>query len=72
MRVHFLHRHVLDTLVILGEGNPSHTVPLIRHAGPLASTERKGPCHRTVRQMRGVEEVAVSRGGIEGDHGEGL
>ena len=25
MRVHFVHRHVLDTLVMLEEGNPPHT-----------------------------------------------
>ena len=51
---------------------PPPTVPLMRHAGPLAYTEQKAPCHRTVHQGSGSKEAAVSRGGIEGDHGEGL
>ena len=58
-------------------GNPGHfgggkppppTVPLMRHAGPLAYTERKAPCHHTVHQGSVAKEVAVSGGVIEGDH----
>ena len=68
-----LHRHVLDTVVILEEGNiPPPMVPPMQHAGPLEYTERKSPCHRTVRHGSRVEEAAVSGGGIEGEHGEGL
>ena len=34
MRVHFVHRHVHNTVVILEEGNlPPTTVPLVRPAG---------------------------------------
>ena len=56
-----------------GGGNPPPlTVPLMRHAGPLAYTERKAPCHRTVHQGGGPKGAAASRGGAEGDHGEGL
>ena len=44
----------------------------MRHAGLLACVERKAPCHHTVRHGGGVEEMAVSGGGIEGDLGEGL
>ena len=37
MRVHFLHRHVHDTVVILEEGNPPPTmVPPVRPQGPKA------------------------------------
>ena len=73
MRVHFLQRHVLDTVVILEEGNtPPPTVPPMRHAGTLAYIERKEPCHCTVRQGGGAEYKAVSGGIIEGELGEGL
>ena len=51
---------------------PPSTVPLMQHSGPLTCVERKAPCHRTVRQGGGAEEKAVSRGGIEGELGEGL
>ena len=42
MRVHFLHRHVLDTMVILEEGKilPPTVLPM-QHAGPLVCVERK-------------------------------
>ena len=56
-------------------GGGKHTPPtvtLMRHAGPLAYTEQKSPCHRTVREGSGLEKAAVSGGGIEGEHGEGL
>ena len=55
-----------------GGKHPPPKVPPMQHAGPLAYTERKAHCHCIVRQGRGSEEAAVSRGGIEGDHGEGL
>ena len=51
---------------------PPPTVPPMRHAGPLAYTERKAPCHRTVRQGSRAKEAAVSGGGFEGEHGEGI
>ena len=40
------------------------TVPPMRHAGPLAYTERKANCHRTVIQGSGAREAAVIRGGV--------
>ena len=40
MRVHFLHRYVLDTVVILEERNPPPpTVNPVRHDGPLMGPE---------------------------------
>ena len=33
-----------------GGKHPPPTVPPMQHAGPLAYTERKAPCHRTLRQ----------------------
>ena len=73
MRVHFLHWHVLDTVVILEEGNtPPPTVPPMRCAGPLACIERKAPCQCTVCQGGGVEEKAFRGGGILGELREGL
>ena len=73
MQVHFLHRHVLDTVVILEEVNtPPPMVPPMRHAGTLACVERKEPRHCTVRQGGGAEDKAVSGGGIEEELGEGL
>ena len=53
-----------------GGKHPPPTVPPMQHAGPLAYTERKAPCHRTVLQGIGAGEAAVSRGGIEVEHGE--
>ena len=55
MRVHFLQRHVLDTVVILYGKHPPPTVPPMRHAGPLAYTEQKAPFQRTVRQGGGAK-----------------
>ena len=73
MRVHFLHRHVLDTMVILKEvTSPPPTVTPMRHSGPLAYTERKAPCHRTVRHASGAKEAVASGGGAEGDNREVL
>ena len=56
-------------------GGGKHPPPMVtpmRHAGPLVYTKRKSPCHRTVCQGGGAEEVAVSGGLIEGEHGENL
>ena len=55
-----------------GGKHPPPTVPLMQHAGTLAYTERKAPCHRAVSRGSGAEETAVTRGGIEGEHSEGL
>ena len=56
----------------IGGKPPPPTVTLMRHAGPPPNTERKAPCHRTVREGRGAKEAAASRDGAEGEHGEGL
>ena len=51
---------------------PPPTVPPMQHAGPLVYTEWTAPCHCTVRQGAGSKEGAVSGGGSEGEHKEGL
>ena len=51
---------------------PPPTVPLMRHDGPLAYTEQKAPCHRTVCHGSGAKEAAACIGRAEGEHGEGL
>ena len=56
----------------LGGKPPPPTVPLMRHAGPLEYTERKAPCHRTVRLGSRAIEYAVSGGGVAGERGKGL
>ena len=45
---------------------------MMRHAGALAYTEQIALCHSPVHQGRGSKEAAVSGGGIEREHGEGL
>ena len=56
----------------VGGKYPPPTVPPMQHAGPLVYTERKVPCHRTVRQGRGAENAVVSGRGVEVEHREGL
>ena len=64
MWVHFVHQHVLDTVLILEEGKfPTPTVRPVRHAGPLEGTERVAPGYRTVTQGIGMEETVDGRGG---------
>ena len=61
MQVHFMHRHVQDTVVILEEGTPPPpTVLSMRHAVPLECSEQKVPCHHPVRQGGGAEDKALS------------
>ena len=69
IRVHFIHLHVLYTVVILEEGNIPH--PRCHQCDKMLPW-RKSHFHRTVRQGIGSEEAAVSGRGIEGDHGEVL
>ena len=51
---------------------PPHMVPLMRHAGTLACSEREAPCHCPVRQGGGAEAKADGGGETAGDLGEGL
>ena len=53
-----------------GRKYPSHTVPLMQHTGHLTYTEQKESFQRTVRQVSGAEEAAVSGGLVEGEQGE--
>ena len=55
-----------------GGKHPPPTVSPMRHDGPLVYTEQKVSCHHTEFQGSGTEEVVVSRGVIEGEHGEGF
>ena len=57
MRVHFLHRHVQDTLVILEEGNPPHPwCPQCDMLVPWRALNRRkfliAQCAREVDQKR--------------------
>ena len=73
MRVHFVHWNVLDTVVILEEGNPPPpTVRLMRHAGTQAGPEREAPGHGTVCKGGGAEEMTDCGGGDEGEFGAGF
>ena len=73
MRVHFLHRNILDTKIIREEGTPPPpTVRPMQHAGPPEGTECQAPCHSTVCQGSGAEEVADLGGGDEGEFRAGL
>ena len=51
---------------------PPPTVPPMQHYGTTLGTERKAPFHRSVRQGSGAKEALASRGGSEGELGEGL
>ena len=57
MRVHFVHRHVLSTMVMLEEGkSPPPTVRQVRHArspGGAYSAPSVGPACRTWRTVGG-------------------
>ena len=44
----------------------------MQHAGPLACSEQKVPCHRPVGQRGGSEDKEVSGGRSMGDIREGL
>ena len=56
-----------------GGGKPPPTVVTpMRHDVTLDYTEWKEPCYRTVLQGSGAKDAAVSGGGVEGYHGEGL
>ena len=71
--IHFLNRHVLDTVVILEEGNfPTTMVRPRRHTGPPEVPEQQAPYHSPVCQGGGAEEVAYSGGGDNGELGAGL
>ena len=47
-------------------------VPPMRHTGPMEGTKRKALRHRTVHKGRGTKDALDGRGGVEGEHGEGL
>ena len=78
MRVHFLHQHVLNTVVILEEVNlPSPPVRPMQHAVSPAGPGRQAPGHGPVCQGSGAErsgaEEAGARGvGDKGEIGAGL
>ena len=68
MRVHFFHRLVWDTVIILEEVN----LPPIQYSGALAYTEWEAPRHRLVRQGGGEEAQTSGGGRAAGKFGEGL
>ena len=73
MRVHFLHQHVRDTVIILEEGNLPHPwCPLARHTGALEGPEWAARHHCSVCQGAGAEEAEFVRIGYEGERREGI
>ena len=73
MRVHLLHRHFLDTVVILEEVNPPPpTMYPMQHAGPPVGPEQQATCHSPVRQGNGAEDAEARGGGDEGELGKGI
>ena len=55
MRAHFLHRHVLDTVVILEEGNPPHPrCPRCNMLVPWNTLNERNPA--TAQCARGAEQ----------------
>ena len=72
MRVHFVHRHVLDTVVMLERKLPPPTVRQVQHAGPPEGAEWASPGDRAVCERSGEEETAAGRDGDEGEVGAGF
>ena len=73
MRVHFLHQHVLNTVVILEEGNPSH--PRCARCDMLVPWQDLNGRHPAMAQyVQGsrAEEAAACGGGDKGELGAGL
>ena len=57
----------------LGGGKPpTPKVLTMRHAGPMAGTQREAPHHRDVQERGGTEETADGGDRSEGQHREGL
>ena len=72
MRLHFVHRHVQDTVVMLEEGN----LPLIRYPWCDLQVSRKAINGRNLRTLQckkggGAETTTFSRDGDAGQHREG-
>ena len=55
MRLHFLHRHVLNTVIIMEEGNPPHHSAPDATCFPPSGPECQAPCHSPVYQGSGAE-----------------
>ena len=73
MRVHFVHRHVHDTVVILEEGNlPLPRCPPVRPAGLQEGAQWAPPGDQPVQEGSG-EKTTETRGVGGEDHiGEGV
>ena len=73
MQVHFVHRHVLDTVVILEEGNfPHPRCALCNMLFPRESIEQVAPGHSVVPKWGETEETTAGGGGDAGEYGAGL
>ena len=73
MGVHFLHRHVLDNVFILEEGNlPQPWCPRCDMLVPWSALNQRHPATAQCARGSGEKEAAASGGGSEGEFGEGL
>ena len=73
MRVHFVHWHVQDTVVMLEEGNlPPPTVFPVQHAGPQEGAQWALSGDRAVLEGGGAEAETAGRDGEAGKLGAGV
>ena len=69
IRVHFLHQHVRDTIVILEEVNPPpNTVPPVQYSGAMMVLEWIPQDNSAVQE--GVREKTMAIGGGGGKGGD--
>ena len=72
-QVHFYHRNVQDTMVILEEGNLTPpTVPYVQHTGAVVLPKRTAQAHITVQEGGRAEEMAFVDGGGKGGNLKGV
>ena len=73
MRVHFVHLHVFDTVVILKEGNSPHLrCPLCNMLVPRRALNGRKPGTAQCTKGGGTEETTAGRGGDAGEYRAGL
>ena len=73
MRVHFVHRHIHDIVVILEEGNlPPTTVPPVRPPGLQEGAQWAPPGEKPVQNGRRTQNLETCGGGGGGSDREGF
>ena len=73
MRVHFVHRHAHDTVVLLEGGNlPLPNCPPVRPAGFQEGAQWAPPGDQTMQNRSGKKTRETRGGGGRGSNGEGV